>query len=83
MHYITSILEEKNCNETMRKYIKKHLNINNIYAHIIKVMKLYFLNRQNPKKFEKIKKRIAGLIPKQIFIFNKGKPPTKERNSFS
>ena len=83
MHYITSILEEKNCNETMRKYIKKHLNINNIYAHIIKVMKLYFLNRQNPKKFEKIKKQIAGLIPKQIFIFNKRKPPIKKRNSIS
>ena len=81
MHYITSILEEKNCNETMRKYIKKHLNINNIYAHIIKVMKLYFLNKQNPKKFDKIKKQIAGLIPKKIFILNKGKPPRKQRNS--
>jgi len=81
MHYITSILEEKNCNETMRKYIKKHLNINNIYAHIIKLMKLYFLNKQNPKKFDKIKKQIAGLIPKKIFIFNKGKPPRKHRNS--
>ena len=83
MHYITSILEEKNCNETMRKYIKKHLNINNIYAHIIKIMKLYFLNKQNPKKFEKIKKQIAGLIPKQIFFFNKRKPPKKQRNSFT
>ena len=80
MHYITSILEEKNCNETTWKYIKKHLNINNIYAQIIKVMKLYFLNKQT-KKFEKIKKQIAGLIPKKILNFNNGKAPRKERNS--
>ena len=41
MHYFTSILEEKNCNEIMKKFIKKYININNIYAHIIKIMKLY------------------------------------------
>ena len=81
MHYFTSILEEKNCNETMKKFIKKYLNINNIYTHIIKIMKLYFLNNQKPKKFEKIKKQIASLIPNKNSFYKSGGVPRMKRNS--
>ena len=81
MHYFTSILEEKNCNETMKKFIKKYLNINNIYTHIIKIMKLYFLNKQKPKNFEKIKNQIAGLIPTKTLFKKAGRRPPVRRNS--
>ena len=81
MHYFTSILEEKNCNETMKKFIKKYLNINNIYSHIIKIMKLYFLNKQNPKKFEKIKNQIEGLRPTKTLFNKAGRKSRVKRNS--
>ena len=82
MHYFTSILEEKNCNETMKKFIKKYINVNNIYAHIIKIMKIYFLNKQKPIKFEKIKNQIADLIPNKDIIHKAGRATHIKRNSF-
>ena len=81
MHYFTSILEEKNCNETMKKFIKKYLNINNIYTHIIKILKLYFLNKQKPKNFEKIKYQINSLIPNKNKLYKAGGEPRVKRNS--
>ena len=84
MHYITSILEEKNCNETTKKFIEKYLNINNIYKIISKIMKMYFLNNQKPKKFEKIKNQIAGLMNNKMNEkFIKISQPRRNRNSIT
>ena len=70
--YITSIIEEKNCNEMMKKYIKKYINIDDIYKIISIIMKLYYLNKEKPKNFEKInKKPIVGLLStKKLNIFD-------------
>ena len=62
IHYITALLEEKNCNEIMKKYIKKYININDIYHIICIIMKSYYLNKEKPKKFKGIKRPIAGLF---------------------
>ena len=62
MYYITSILEEKNCNETMKKYIKKYININGIYNIISIAMKSYYLNKEKPYNLKKIKRPFLNLF---------------------
>ena len=62
IHYITALLEEKNCNEIMKKYIKKYININDIYKIIGIIMKSYYLNKEKPNKFKRIKRPIVGLF---------------------
>ena len=72
INFIISILEEKNNNEIMKKYIKKYINIDDIYKIISIIMKLYYLNKEKPKNFEKInKKPIVGLLStKKLNIFD-------------
>ena len=62
MYYITSILEEKNCNETMKKYIKKYININEIYNIISITLKSYYLNKAKPYNFQKVRKPFLNLL---------------------
>jgi len=83
IHFITSILEEKNCNSVMKKYIKKYVDINNIYKIIGIVMKSYYLNKEKPKNFEKIQKSM-NLMSSTKFIEaenNYEAPLTERRNS--
>ena len=84
MYYVTSILEEKNYNDTMHKFIKKYLNINNVYRIISKIMKSYFLSNKKSKKFQKIKNQIVGLISKNKNIFKRNtKISMRRRNTVS
>ena len=47
--FITSILEENNCNEMMKKYIKKYININRVFKVIGIIMKSYYLIKEKSK----------------------------------
>ena len=62
MLYIISILEEKSNNNTIKKYIKKYININNIYRNISKILKIYFINNRKVKMREKLKNKIKKFI---------------------
>ena len=62
--YINSIIEEKDCDETIQKTIEKYLNINNIYKNISIIMKIYFIKNMKPKNEEK---------PQKIKTANPGK----------
>jgi len=81
IHFITSILEEKNSNSIMKKYIKKYVDINNIYKIIGIMMKSYYLNKEKPNNFDKIKKSI-NLMSSTKFIGlenNNNEAPLSER----
>ena len=82
IHYITSLLEEKNCNEIMKKYIKKYININDIYKIIGIIMKSYYLSKEKPSKFKGIKRPIVGLFSSsKLNIFKLKKVPLIERKN--
>ena len=55
--YINSIIEEKDCDETLQKCIEKFLNINKIYRNISIIMKIYFLKNIKHKNEEKPQKK--------------------------
>ena len=90
--YINAIIEEKNCDENIRKCIEKYFNINKIYKIIGNIMKCYFIKNKNDSKIEKVKKkmRIEKSERKSYIYFKKKKfnilsvnnPFTKSR-SFS
>ena len=46
MQFFIAILEEKNCNEKMQKFIIKHLNLNKVISSISTVMKSYYIQKQ-------------------------------------
>ena len=62
--FITSILEENNCNEIMKKYIRKYININQVYKIIGVIMKSYYLLK------EKYKSNNIDIIKKPLNINN-------------
>ena len=88
MHFITSILEEKNCNEVMKKSIKKYLNINNIFKVISIIMKSYYLEKikskqnelnkiKNKKNFNKFKK--TNILKRNYSLYNPFVRPKMKR----
>jgi len=80
MYYITSILENKNCNTTMKKYIKKYININGIYNIISITLKSYYLNKEKPNNLKKIKRPFLNLLA--ISNFNRlNKTKIERKNS--
>jgi len=79
IHYITALLEEKYCNEIMKKYIKKYININDIYKIICIIMKSYYLNKERPNKFKRIKRPIVGLFSSSRLSEFKPKKVTLQR----
>ena len=83
IHFLTSILEEKNSNSIMKKYIKKYISINNIYKIIGIMMKSYYLNKEKPKNFEKIKNSMNLLSSTKFFNieYNNEAPLTERRHS--
>ena len=83
IHFITSILEEKNCNEIMKKYIKRYININNVYKIISTIMKSYYLNKEKYNNSERNKKSVVDLIEKNISKKKfKKKVGLKRKNSY-
>ena len=88
IHFITSILEEKNSNEIMKKYIKKYLNTNNIFKIISIILKTYYLNEEKAKlnNIEKIEKKftnseIMNNKDLNLNIINKAKKHAKRYRS--
>ena len=88
IHFITSILEEKNCNEIMKKNIKKYININSVFKIISIIMKSYYLNEENSKSktnnFEEIKNNLNDLkkVNDKQNEINKSKTAYKRVQSF-
>ena len=80
IHYINSILEEKIDNNIIKKYIKKYLNINNIYRNISKILKTYYLTNNKKKTLKNMDNKIKKL-PKRINSFRKTKDLDKRRNT--
>ena len=53
MQFFTSILEEKNCNEEVQKFIIKYLNINRVFNSISSILKSYYLKESLDEEIEK------------------------------
>ena len=53
MQFFITILEEKNCNEEIQKFIIKYLNINRVFSTISSILKSYYImelpNEENNK----------------------------------
>ena len=56
MQFFTSILEEKNCNEEVQKFIIKYLNINRVFNSISSILKSYYIKQSSEEDLEKILK---------------------------
>ena len=56
MQFFITILEEKNCNEEIQKFIIKYLNINRVFSTISSILKNYYvmeLPKEENNKFRK------------------------------
>jgi hypothetical protein len=60
MQFFTSILEEKNCNEEVQKFIIKYLNINRVFNSISSILKSYYIKQSSNKDLERIYKTIRN-----------------------
>ena len=47
MEFFTAILEEKNCNEEVQKFIIKYLNIQSVLSSILTILKTYFIEKKS------------------------------------
>ena len=56
MQFFTSILEEKNCNEEVQKFIIKYLNINRVFNSISSILKSYYLKQSSEEDLERLYK---------------------------
>ena len=56
MQFFTSILEEKNCNEEVQKFIIKYLNINRVFNSISSILKSYYIKRSSDEDLERMYK---------------------------
>ena len=57
MQFFTSILEEKNCNEEVQKFIIKYLNINRVFNSISSILKSYYIKQSSDEELERIYKK--------------------------
>ena len=58
MGFFTTILEEKNCNEEIQKFIIKYLNINKVLNSISSILKSYYINETSEEEMEKLLRTI-------------------------
>ena len=47
MQFFTAILEEKNCNEEVQKFLIKNLNIHKVFKSISSILKCYYIDNSN------------------------------------
>ena len=47
MQFFTAILEEKNCNEEVQKFLIKNLNIHKVFNSISSILKCYYIDNSN------------------------------------
>ena len=70
MQFFTTILEEKNCNEEIQKFIIKYLNISRVFNSIGCILKSYYL-RESPNEdiemlLKSLKKDFSNNVEKNI-----------------
>ena len=58
MEFFTTILEEKNCNEEVKKFIIKYLNINRVFNSISAILKSYYLRESSDTDIQYLLKSI-------------------------
>ena len=78
MNFFTTILEEKNCNEEVHKFIIKYLNIYRVFNSINSILKGYYLSKSSDNNIEKIIKTIKGdlnYLPKTINVAKRQSNP--------
>ena len=58
MEFFTTILEEKNCNDEVQKFVIKYLNINRVFNSISSILKSYYLRESSDVEIQNLLKSL-------------------------
>ena len=75
MDFFTTILEEKNCNEEVQKFIIKYININRVFISISSILKSYYLRKSSENDIIKNINFDFSSLQKSLYITKRQSNP--------